>query len=224
MNKVHSGEISTDERRKELYVRCLGAVGAASATAFVSVLAALLVLRPDVSFIGNYVSEYANGPYGLLFRAAALVHGIGNMAITLGLWALAARSRSGRWGAGLFGAATVAIVIAALFPTDPLDVPRTLSGTVHLVAAFSSFALEAAALLFLAPLFRRHDRWRSFVPVTVSLAVIGGAFVVLLLALRAGGGSPGLVERAALAAFVAWEILAAVRLAKSGRQFTQMAG
>lgn len=196
-------------------MRCLGKFGATAAILFLLTLFALRALRPDISVISNYVSDYANGPFGGFFETASFVHGIGNIAIAAGLWFVVAESQLGRWGVILFWVAAMGVIIAALFSTDPLRAPPTFAGTVHLTAVFASFFMEAVALFLLALAFKSFVLWRSFITTTTILGVFGSISLLLLLVFRGVGVSPGLAERAALLAFMAWEIVAAVRLAKA---------
>lgn len=201
--------------RRQAGARRLGMFGAIAATLFLVVLIALHVLRPDISSIRDYVSDFANGPYGDVLRAASFVHGIGNVAIAAALWLVVGESPSGRWGAMLFGAAAIGVIVAALFPTDLPGRPSTPSGTTHLVAAFASFAIEAVALFLLARVFKHLPSRNFFAGTTRVLATLGSASLVLLLAFRMAGIAPGLAERSALLAFVAWELSAAVQLARA---------
>lgn len=200
------------------YPAYTGLAGAAAALLFAGALVALHWLRPDISIVDNYVSEFANGPYGALFSVPSFVHGIGNLAIAAGLWTALAGAPLGRLGAVLFGLSAIGILVAALFSADASGAPPTLSGQVHLMAAFSSFAVEGVALLLFVRSFARLPSWRGFAATTGALMAVGSAALVLLLVFRAAGQPPGIAERVALVAFLGWEFLASVRIWRQARR------
>lgn len=137
--------------RRESLTRWLGSVGVLGAIVFWAALAVLHALRPDLSVLDDYVSDYANGPWGSLFTLAVFAHGAGNVAIAAGL-----RRDLGRGGvAGLgvlaFAVAAVGFFLAGIFPTDPAGAPPTVTGLVHRSAATASFAVwEFATALRMA--------------------------------------------------------------------------
>ena len=53
----------------------VGRFGVLAALAFAGVVVAHHWIRPDISFLENYVSEYAIGPWGAAFSASSFVHG-----------------------------------------------------------------------------------------------------------------------------------------------------
>lgn len=210
-------------------MKVVGRFGVLAALAFAGVVVALHWIRPDISFVENYVSEYAIGPWGAAFSASSFVHGIGNLAVATGIWKVMHRSPIGQLGAALFGISALGVLVASVFSTDPKAAEATLSGEIHQFAAFSSFAVEAVALLLLAVAFWRLEEWRSFASLTVMLMALGSVSLVALSLFRATGMSPGIAERIALAAFVSWEMVVALRLARyrshpSPAHLTQVGG
>lgn len=193
--------------------RSAGILGVLATLFFAGTVLALHWVRPDIGVVQNYVSEYANGPWGALFSVSSFVHGVGNLAVAAGLWLALPGSPIGRAGAALFGLSAVGVLVAAVFSADPIEAPATVSGDVHLLAAFLSFAVEAIALCLLAVSFGRLPAWRRFAPATATLMAVGAISLAVLLYFRTTGMSPGIAERIALAAFVGWELAAAVRLA-----------
>lgn len=193
-----------------------GALGAAGALSFLALLVVLHVRRPDLSPVGSYVSDYANGRYGTLFRSALVVHGLGNLATAGGLASVFVTSRAGRWGAGLFGAAAVGIILGGLFSIDPVGAPRTIAGTIHTFVASVGFPIEAGALLSFAQTFGTVPGWRSLSLITSGAAASGIAALAWLLVAVMTGSVPGLAERAVFSVFLAWEILAAIFLMRNG--------
>lgn len=188
---------------RERRVRRLGAAGAAGALAFLGVQVAMHLLRADLSPIRDYVSDYANGPYGSLFAASALVHGAGNLALAVGLWLAFADTRAGRWGVGLFAVAALGMLVGGAFPTDPAGVSPTTVGMIHRIAASASFLLELVALLLLTAALRGYPAWRSHRSLTRSSSIAAAIALGWLVAAIAAGWPPGLPERVTLAVFLA---------------------
>lgn len=216
--KLRSHErVATAEHRLLFFLGLLGTTGALS---FLAVLIALHVLRPDMSPVGSYVSDYANGIYGLLFRVALIVHGFGNVATAAGLTSLFRASHSGQWGVFLFGAAAAGTILGGVFSIDPAGVPSTIAGSIHRIVASLSFPLEAGALLFLFRPLRTLPGWRSLSLITSTAAPAGLAALLWLLVAVLTGSMPGLAERAVFAVFLGWEILAAINLMWHGSNVT----
>lgn len=190
----------------------LGLIGAIGAVFFFTILASLHWLDPSVDISQHYISDYANGEYGRLFRVSSITHGIGNLAIAGGL-ALVIDSRAGRLAIALFGLASIAIVIAGIFSTDPDGATRTGSGIIHLIASVAAFLLEGLAMLISAYAFRHLAFWRAFSRATIVIFVIGLIPSLWLISAIICGLDPGLPERASFLAFMTWEILAGLYLA-----------
>ncbi len=199
--------------RRDSLTRWLGALGVLGAIVFWAALAVLHDLRPDLSFLDDYVSDYANGSGGTLFTVAVFAHGTGNMAIAAGLRRDLGRGRVAGLGVLAFAVAAVGFFLAGIFPTDPAGAATTVTGLVHRGAATASFAVELVALVLLVPVFRARPAWRDHLPLSLSLTA---AAAVALLWLGVGITNdwvPGLAERTALATFTVWEFATALRMA-----------
>lgn len=194
----------------------LGLVGATAATAFLVVLIGLHVLRPDLS-VRDFISHYADGSYGALFRSSLVVHGFGNLATATGIALVFISSRSGYWGAILFGAAALGIVLGGLFSIDSVGSVQTVSGRVHTIVTFVSFPIELAAMLLLSIAFAGEPRWQRLSVITATAAAAATAALAWLLLAIISGAAAGLAERAAFAVFLPWEIIAAVVLVRNER-------
>lgn len=192
--------------------RC-GTVGLIGVLVFWAGQAALHVLRGDLSVVDDYVSDYANGPWGWLFTVATLVHGVGNLAIAAGLGYALRRNRVARAGALLFGLAALGLFVAAIFPTDPAGAPQTLTGLVHRVTAMGSFAVELVALALLGLAFSADAGWRSYLRLSLALTAVAALALAWLLLAIVVDRAPGLPERAALLTFTVWEFTTAALLA-----------
>jgi len=175
---------------------------------------ALHVVRPELSVVNEYVSDYANGPWGPLFTVATLVHGVGNLAIAAGLVFALRPKGAARAGVVLFAIAALGLFVAAVFPTDPTDAPQTVTGLVHRVAATGSFAVELVALALFGLASRVDAAWRSHLRLSLVFAVVAAFMLAWLLVAIRAEWAPGLAERAALLTFTVWEFRTAVRLAR----------
>jgi len=207
-----SGERNRASRRTLRVAGYLGLAGAAGAIFFLATFISLHWLDPSISVVRNYVSDYANGPYGRLFQASLFVHGAGNLAIAGGL-ILVVNSLAGKWATSLFGLASLGVLLSSAFSADPEGVPRTIAGTIHVVAAFTAFPIEVLALIFFAHAFRRLPSWQTFAKTTIVIALFSIVFLLWLLVAVARGLEPGLPERASLIILITWEILVGARLA-----------
>jgi len=212
MNTGTSGGRSSSSNQKRRITRVLGTVGAAGAIFFLAVFVSLHWLNPQIDMVRNYVSEYANGPYGRLFQLSLLVHGLGNLAIAGG-FILLVNSKTGKAASALFGLAAIGVLIAGIFSTDPPGSARTIGGTIHALSAFTAFPIETIALILFALTFRIQPSSRSFMRMTIFLASLSVVFQTWLLIAIVMGLEPGLPERASFLSLMAWEILAGLRLA-----------
>ncbi len=194
-------------------VRLLGIAGIVGASSLLAALTAMHFLRPEFNYVAEYVSNYANGPYGFLFALSLLVHGIGNAAMAVGLGYILS-DRWGKTGAVLFGLAAVGIILGGLFSTDPGGSTRTVFGTIHAAAALVAFPIEILALLFLRRSFSLTSRWKSFTSTTDVVAAISAAGFLMVLALLNFWTLPGLVERAVSTPLLVWEFFVGFRLAR----------
>lgn len=186
--------------------------GVLGAFVFLSAVVTLHLVRRDISPVDGFVSDYANGWTRSLFTVAVLGHGVGNVALAVGLGVDLGTSRTARWGAFAFGAAGIGLLIAGVFRTDPAYAPPSMSGQVHSGAVSISFLVELAALLVFAGVFRLHPDWRAYARPTLVLAILAGATMLWMLVAVEMHWVPGIAERTALGVFLIWEFLAAYRL------------
>jgi len=194
--------------------RIFGLVGLLGASLFTASLILLQLARSDVDWTRHYVSDFANGRLGWVFVFAAVVHGLGNLGLNVGLRRSLDPGPLRAWAVFFFGLAVAGIVVAALFPIEPAGRPPTPVGLVHRTAAIASFPLELVALFLFSAAFARHPRWRRRKAVSLALSTIAavgmaGFFLAIFL-----NRLPGLAERFALASFLAWEFWASVQLVR----------
>ncbi len=193
-------------------VRLYGLLGLLGVVAFVSSLIVLHLMSTGIDWMRHYVSNLANEPLGWVFVSTAFVHGWGNLALTLGLRGTLHPGRLRTWAVLLFGLAAVGILLAALFPADPIGQIPSTTGRIHRAAASAIFMLELAALFVFSVAFGRHRRWRRQQAVSLVLSVGAAvAITVFVIAIQVDVAQ-GLAERAALAVFLIWELWAGFQL------------
>lgn len=202
-------------RQRTGVLRALGIAGAAGVAVAFGTLIAMHFLQPWRNDLVEYVSQYANGPYGALFAFSLVVHGIGNGAMAFGFLELFRTDRRARAGALFLLLAAVGIVLSGAFFADPAGSMRSVSGTIHSVAAFIAFPIEVIAAFLLAGAFSRAHAWKSFAQVTNSVAWISVGAFLLLLTFMSVRIVPGLAERIAGLPLLAWEFFAGIQLARS---------
>jgi hypothetical protein len=121
----------------------------AAAAAFVVLLAALHVLKPELDPSWRFVSEYAIGRHGWVMTVAFAALGLGHVALFV-----AVRSQlttiGGRIGLVLLLVSAAGLFIAAAFPMDPLMTAGeagTRSGALHNLGGTLGIAGPFAAVL-----------------------------------------------------------------------------
>ncbi|MDN5796558.1 MAG: DUF998 domain-containing protein [Intrasporangium sp.] len=197
-------------------VGAAGVLGASGAVVFLTTLAALHVLRPDVGIASDYVSDYANGPYGAWFTVALYAHGVGNLALATGLVLTLVPSRSGGTGSALLGVAAAGVLVAATFPTDPPGAP-SVAGTIHRAAVTGAFPIEVLALVLLGSAFKSSTGWPGWRRPTWQTAGLAALTLTWFAVAVARDAAPGIPERILLTTLAIWELSASVRLGRIRR-------
>ena len=193
-----------------------GVLGALGAVVFLATLLALHVLRPDLGIASDYVSDYANGPYGAWFTVALYAHGGGNLALATGLVLVLAPSRSAVRGSTLLGVAAAGVLVAATFPTDPPGAP-SVAGTIHRAAVTGAFPVEVLALVLLGSAFKSSTGWPGWRRPTWQTAGLAALTLTWFAVAVARDAAPGIPERILLATLAIWELSASVRVGRIPR-------
>jgi len=197
----------------------LGLVGVVS---LLSSLVALHLMISGFDWINDYASDLANQPYGGLFVAGTIVHGLGNLSLSLGLRAALRPGRLRTWAVLLFGLAAAGLVLSALFPTDSAG-QVSMAGRIHRTVVSLAFAFELAALFVFSDAFRQNRRWRSRRPLSLALSSISAVAVTLFVIAVQVDIAPGLAERLALSAYMSWELWVIYQLIQGGRMIPSCA-
>jgi di/tricarboxylate transporter len=172
---------------------------------------ALHVVRGDLDPVRRVMSEYANGPAGLVMTAAFYALGLAVLALALRVRSAIVRTRVTRLVPVLLALSGAGFLLAGAFEVEPRLRPDTLREQIHSDAAISAFVLLIVAMLLFSLACREDPRWESFRRTSMSLT---------LVAVVAAAGSPiadrtpwpGLNQRALGLAVVGWLLLTALRI------------
>jgi len=168
------------------------------AALFAVLLLLLHALKPELDPSWHFISEYALGRHGWVMTLAFVVWGASFLAAAIGVRTTCRGILS--WvAAGLLVTSGLSAILAAAFPTDPLQlsghVQPTSSGAVHNAAGALGIVMPIAVGVTTFILLR-HTPWRAVrVPLgaAAALAILGfvGSFGTLALLLNASGGRFG---------------------------------
>jgi hypothetical membrane protein len=193
---------------------------------FFVVLLAEGAVRPGYEPLRNTISELSLGPRGWIQTANFLIFGILFAIFTRGLKASLDDSRPARLGTALLSVIGIGVMGSGLFRAEPWP-PSSMgpTGLLHLVCAMVLiFALMPVAAGVMTRAFVADVRWRSLGPVTgltafVTLALLVGGLASMSppgQAPRIGNEYAGLIQRVDVAVFLAWQIVVAWRITRSG--------
>jgi|SRR5579862_6132240 len=149
------------------------------------------LLRDGFALARHSLSVLANGPGGWIQTANFVLTGLMVLAAAVGFGRLLGpKSRALTWFLGGYG---VAMIVAAVFPTDPVDgfPPGTplgnptsisTSGLVHLIAGALAFTFLAASCFFAArAMWRRNLSSLALLSLLSGLAILLGFFGGIVL-------------------------------------------
>lgn len=144
------------------------------------------VVRDGFDFARHPLSVLANGPHGWIQTANLIVTGLMVLAAAAGMRrVIGPSSRAATWFLGAFGAG---MIVAAVFPADPMDgfpigtpigPPTSISttGLIHFAAGGLGFISLALACFFTArAMSRRNARWLSRLSMLAGFIVLLGFF------------------------------------------------
>lgn len=193
-----------------------GLAGLVGAAVFTLSVVVLHLARTEIDWRQDYVSHFVHGRFGWLFVSGAVVHGLGNLALSRGLCRSLGPGRLRSWSVLLFGIAAAAVVLAAALPIDPAGSSPTVVARAHRGTVYVAFVAELVALFLFSLAFARDPRWRrrsgvSLVFSTIAAVALAGFLVAVLL-----DWMLGLAERLALASFMVWEFWVAAHLVRMG--------
>jgi hypothetical protein len=199
--------------------RIAALVSAVAGATFVLLLGTLHIVQPELDPSWRFISEYALGRAGWLMTAAFVALAVSLLAAFVAL-ARAVRTWPGRVGLVLLVVAAVGVLLAAVFPTDPITVPveaQTTAGRLHNLGA--SLDWSPLAMLLLAWSLGRTTTWRPWRTRLLVAAAVPCVLTVVFTAVVAGAGGqfgPGVyaggMGRLMLLSYLGWFVTVAVAL------------
>lgn len=190
-------------------------------------IVALHAIKPEFEPSWRFVSEYAIGGRGWIMQLGFMVWAVSCVALGLAVRPVLP-NRRGRIGATILLIVGASLVVAGLFPQDPVTAApseATTAGMLHAVASMIGIpGIPVAAMLItsslaagpagVTPALRllAHATW-------ISLVVMMG--YLMWAVPRAGGFTPevwaGLMNRIVVAAYLAWQLALALHLMRRDR-------
>jgi len=197
-------------------------------TLFTVFIVLLHILQPEVTFLYDAMSYYVHGLGGWLLPASLATLGLGSLILSLEL-IRRMRDTLGYAGISCLGLWGISLLIAAVFPTDPMgswNQPPSTSGMIHFAAAIVSFIFLVCAALLLTRKLVKDPRWNPVKKGMIWLAWLTAVSFVLLMvsivSIFASSGAPlyfGLTERLFIFIGAGW-----IGLASAGFQRGSRAG
>jgi hypothetical membrane protein len=198
-------------------------VATGGAVALLAIVALMHVVKPEMEPSWRFVSEYAIGRMGWLMKLGFLAWAASCLALSHAVRPVMTNAK-GRVGAWLLAIVSVALVIAGIFPQDPVtSTPdqATTAGMLHGVASMVGIpGIPIAAMLISTGL--PADRANGAVRLAAHGTWISLALMIGYLAYavpRAGGFIPGVyagwMNRLVVLAYLTWQLVLARRLTRS---------
>jgi hypothetical protein len=185
--------------------RWLGVTAIGGCIVFVTIMAALHFIQPELNPITTFGSHYAHGKMGWLMNLGTLAFATAVAALAL---AFARLPDSSRAGFILLGSSAFGLLIGGLVNVDPLGARPTPSGLVHLLAGLMTFLCMIPAAILLSRGLSFADRLRGWYRVLPGLSWLAALLFLANLSVLGALGLPGLGNRLFLAIMSAWLLTA----------------
>jgi hypothetical protein len=196
----------------------------AAALLFLVLLAALLVLQPEIDPAWRFISEHALGRHGWMMSVAFLSMAVSGIATAIALWPQV--RLGGRIGIGFLMIGAVGLTLAGIFTTDPITTPmeaQSPSSQLHGLGAVLGDGIAIGAIFITVSLFR-NPSWRPARGWMIgALALVWFAFVWVTMSIPADGNfgpevSVGWPSRLYLVSYSIWFIVIAWQALRLRRQ------
>lgn len=196
----------------------------AAATLFLVLLAALLVLKPEIDPAWRFISEYAIGRHGWLMSVAFLSLAACCVATVIALWSQL--RVGGRIGAGFLLIGALGLTLAGLFTTDPITTPldaQSTSSQMHGLGAILGDGVAIGATIITLSLLR-NKAWRAARGWLIGiLAIMWIVYAWLIMSMPADGNfgpavSIGWPSRMLMVSYCLWFIVIAWQALRLRRQ------
>jgi hypothetical protein len=200
------------------------AVVGAAALAIIA-LAALHLLKRDIHPSRTMISQYALGRHGWLMAVCFTAFGIASASLAVAL--RTSDAPASPVGLGLLLLAAICLVMAGVFPMDPVSTPeaqRSFSGKMHGVAFLAGVPGQLVAPVLLS-LALRHDpthMWRALLALA-ALTWISFLVMIAIMLIVGPGKAPdpngperflGVPNRLFMVAYGLWLLVAAWPMAQ----------
>jgi len=132
-----------------------------AALLFLVLLAALLILKPEIDPAWRFISEYAIGRHGWLMSIAFLSMAACCVGAVLALWSQL--GIGGRIGAGFLLIGALGLTLAGIFTTDPITTSmdtQSTSSQLHGLGAILGDGVPLGATIITLSLLR-NKAWRA---------------------------------------------------------------
>jgi len=193
--------------------RATGASLAAIVLALMCFFAVMLLhfVRADLDPVRRVMSEYANGEGGLAMTIAFYAFGLACLALAVRLRPSIVRSRVLPFVRALLSIAGAGLLLSGVFEVGRAFVPDTAEESLHSVGSISAFVCLIVAMLLFTYGAPQQEEWRSFAPVSWSLALVAGA-AGASTPWASGPAASGIVQRILGGAVLLWLLLVARRI------------
>jgi len=198
----------------------------ASAILFLVLLAALIVLKPEIDPAWRFISEYAIGRLGWMMSLAFLAMAASCVATVIALWSQL--GVGGRIGIVFMLIGALGLTLAALFTTDQITTPldaQSTSSQIHGLGAILGDGIPIGATIITLSLIRNKS-WRAARGWLIGiLAVVWIVYAWLIMSMPADGNfgpdvPVGWPSRMLLVSYCLWFIVTAWQALRLRRQIT----
>lgn len=159
-----------------------------AAVLFLVLLAALLVLQPEIDPAWRFVSEHALGRHGWMMSIAFLSLAASGVTAAIALWQQV--RLGGRIGIGFLVIGALGLALAGIFRTDPITTPldaQSTSSQLHGLGALLGDGIAIGAIFITASLLR-NQAWRSARGwMSGALALVWIVYVWIIMSMPAEG-------------------------------------
>ena len=213
--RIYRQLCQSDYMKQHTLARFLSSCVIAAIPVTLIMWATLELLRHDYSPLRNLLGEYLVGPFSFLGTAATCMLAAAFLVLLVGLRLSVRPSGFLTASCVLLGVVVISLCVSAVFPIDvrPPDGNRptfTGAGLIHIVSAVRFYALLIALLLTLPSAYKRDEKWRPLLRVTLFLGFLILAFQVGFI--LAPFDLRGLVQRGIGLVILVWLVLTSLRL------------
>jgi len=196
----------------------------ASALLFLALLAALIVLKPEIDPAWRFISEYGIGRLGWMMSIAFVSLAASCIAAVIALWPQL--GPGGRIGSGFLFIGALGLSMAGIFTTDPITAPldaQSTSSQLHGLGAILGDGVPIGATLITGSL-ARNKSWRTARWWMIATVVVVWVFYAWLMTSMPTDGQfgPGVMvgwpSRLLMASYCLWFIVTAWQGLRLNRQ------